>query len=79
MTFNPDPNKQAQEVIFSCKIKKTSHSPLNFNINSVKQVQFQKHLGVYLDGKLDFREHLQNMFKKISNYVNYKITYLEFH
>ena len=60
MTFNPDPNKQAQEVIFSRKIKKTSHPPLTFNNNSVKQVQFQKHLGVYLDSRSDFREHLQN-------------------
>ena len=40
-----------QEVIFSRKIKKTSHPPLNFNNNSVKQVQFQKYLGVYLEGK----------------------------
>ena len=40
MTFNPDPNKQAQEVIFSRKIKKTSQPLLNFNNNSVKQVQF---------------------------------------
>ena len=51
MTFNPDPNKQAQEVIFSRKIKKTSQPPLNFNNNSVKQVQFQKHLRVYLDDR----------------------------
>ena len=36
MTFNPDPNKQAQEVIFSRKTKKTSHPPLNFNNNSVQ-------------------------------------------
>ena len=54
MTFNPDPNKQAQEVIFSRKTKKTSHPPLNFSNNTVQQVQIQKHLGVYLDGKLDF-------------------------
>ena len=40
MNFNPDPKKQAQEVVFSHKIKKTSHPPLNFNNNSVKQVQF---------------------------------------
>ena len=38
ITFNPDPNKQTQEVIFSCKIKKTSQPPLNFRNNSVKQV-----------------------------------------
>ena len=27
-------------------------------------MQFQKHLGVYLDGKFEFREHLKNIFKK---------------
>ena len=69
MTFNPDPNKQAQEVIFSRKIRKTSHPPLTFNNNSVKQVQFQKHLGVYLDSRLDFREHLQTMFNKINETI----------
>ena len=51
-------------------MKKTSHSPPNFNNNSVKQVQFQKHLGVYLEGKLDIREHLQNMFKKINKTIS---------
>ena len=71
MTFNPDPNKQAQEVILSHKTKKISHPPLNFNNITVQQVQFQKHL----DSKLDFREHFQDMFKKIKQsvyYVNYK-------
>ena len=38
------------------KIKKLSHLPLRFNNNPVKQVLLQKHLGVYLDGRLDFRE-----------------------
>ena len=70
MTFNPDPKKQAQEVFFSRKIKNTSHSPLNFNNNSVQQVQFQKHLSVYLDVKLDFRKHLQNTFKKINKTIS---------
>ena len=31
MSFNPDLNKQAQEVIFSRKLKKVCHSPLRFN------------------------------------------------
>ena len=70
MTFNCDPNKQAQEVIFSSKIRKTSHPPLIFNNYSVKQVQFQKHLGVYLDSRLDFREHLQAMFNKINKTIS---------
>ena len=59
-----------KDVIFSRKIKKTSHHPLNFNNNSVKQVQFQKYLGVFLDGKMDFREHLKNMFKKVNKTIS---------
>ena len=54
MNFNIDPNKQAQEIFFFRKIKKPLHLPINFNNNSVKQAQFQKHLSVYLDCKLDF-------------------------
>ena len=53
LTFNP-----AQGVIFSPKTKKILHPPLNFNNNPVQQLQFQKHLGVYLDGKFNFCEHL---------------------
>ena len=62
MNFNPDPNNQAQEVIFSRKIKKTEHPSLNFNNSSVKQVQFQKHLNVYLDDKFAFNINLQLTF-----------------
>ena len=67
---NPDPNKQLQEVIFSCKIKKTSQPLLNFNNNSVKQVQFQKQLGVYLDDKLDFCEHFRYIFKMVNRTIS---------
>ena len=35
MYFNPDPNKQANEVIFSRKLKVHSHPPLTFNNNDV--------------------------------------------
>ena len=65
MSFNTNPNIQVQKVIFSCKIRKTSHLQLNFNSNLVKQVLFQKHLGVYLDGRLDFtKQPLKVFFKK---------------
>ena len=37
MSFNPDPSKQAQEVIFNCKSKKPTHPPLDFNNDSVSQ------------------------------------------
>ena len=64
MTFNPDPNKQVQEVVFSLKTKKTSHLPLNFNNNTVRQAQFQKHLGVYLDGNWTFVNIFKTCLKK---------------
>ena len=69
MTLNPDPNKQTQEVIFSRKIKKTSQPPVNFNTNPVKQVQFQKHLGIYLDDRL-IREHFRNIFKMVNRTIS---------
>ena len=49
INFNPDPSKQAQETIFSRKLKKATHPPLIFNNNNVSQVSFQTHLGVILD------------------------------
>ena len=52
MNFNPDPTKQAREVIFSCKAKEIYHPPLVFNNTSVSQSSFQKHVSVILDSKL---------------------------
>ena len=63
MNFNPDPSKQAQEVIFSRRLQKTNHNQVYFNHNSVKQVPFQKHLGMYLDTKLNFQESLVTVYK----------------
>lgn len=47
-----------------------THPPLTFNKKFVKQVQFKKHLGVCLDGKVGFREHLQNMFEKVNKTIS---------
>ena len=48
MSFNPDVNKQAQEVIFSRKIKSNIHPPFVFN-NILSQANSQKHLGITLE------------------------------
>ena len=45
MNFNPNPLKQAQEVIFSRKMTKTNHPSLIFNDNLVHQVAIKKHVG----------------------------------
>ena len=69
MGFNPDPSKQAQEVVFSRKIQKTCHPSIYFNNKSVKQVPSQKHLGLILDNKLNFQEHLKNMLNKVNKTI----------
>ena len=65
MSFNSNPFKQAQGVIFSCKMTKTNHPTLVFNENQVHQVALHKHLGMYLDCKLNFEEHLKTIINKI--------------
>ena len=69
MSFNPDPSKQAQEVIFSRKIQKTCHPSIYFNHKSIKQVPSQKHLGLILDNKLNFQEHLKNILNKVNKTI----------
>ena len=69
MSFNPGPNKQAQEVIFSRKLNKPNHPSLNFNNAVVIQSTTHKNLGMILDTKLDFQEHLKGKLSKISRTI----------
>ena len=64
MEFNPDPTKQAKEVLFSSKIKPPNHPPLYFNGIQVIQVSEQKHLGLILQKKLTFENHLDGKMRK---------------
>ena len=66
MSFNPDPNKQAQEVIFSRKLNKPNHPSLNFNNTIVIQATTHKRQSMNLNTKLDFQEHLKDKLSKIS-------------
>ena len=54
MSFNADVSKQAQEVIFSRKIKSDIAPSIVFSNNFVSQANSQKHLGMTLDFKLTF-------------------------
>ena len=69
MSFNPDINKQAQEVLFSCRLQKSNHPSLTFNGTSVIQSEIQKHLIMFLDSILDFKEHMQNVLNKVSKTI----------
>ena len=69
MSFNPDPNKQAQEFIFSRKSKNMHHPSLIFNKSKVFQSKTQKRLGLLVDNRLSFEEYLTVMGAKVSRTI----------
>ena len=70
MSFNPDISKHAHEVIFSLKRSIASHPPLTFNNIPVAQTNIQKHLGMQLDKKLNFKEHLHKVESKVNKTID---------
>ena len=68
VSFNPGINKQAQ-VSSSRRLQKLNHSSLTFKGTSVTQSEIQKHLGMFLDSKLDFKEHIENVLNKVSRII----------
>ena len=64
MEFNPDPTKQATEIIFSCKRKQTHHPPLVFAGNPVAKEFQQKHLGLIFSHDLSFKKHIYEKLNK---------------
>ena len=69
MEFNPDPSKQATEVLFSCKKSSPNHPPLLFNGAVVAKVNEQKHLGLVLESGLSFKKHLNEKIVKAKKNV----------
>ena len=69
MSFNPDPSKQAQEVIFSFKHQKICHPSIYSNNNPIESVSSQKHVGRILDTKLNFQEHIKNIITKVNKTI----------
>ena len=64
MQFNPEPIKQAKEVIFSEIVEGNNSLPLTFNKTEVRTCQSQKHLGLILDKWLNFTEHMNSKINK---------------
>ena len=69
MSFNPDPIKQAVEVLFSQKKNEVYHPPLYFNGSVVTRVDSHKHLGLILDSKLTFLNHVNEKIKTTTKTV----------
>ena len=65
MEFNPDPTKQATEVLFSCP----NHPQLIFNGSVAKKVNEQKHFGLILDSGLSFKKGINEKIIKTKKYI----------
>ena len=64
MSFSKGRTKSAEEIIFSHKRTHPVHPPLFFNNIEVKQVNNHKHLGLTLDSKLTFANHISEKVSK---------------
>ena len=62
LSFNLNPNKQAQEVIFSSKPNEPNHPSLNFSNTVVIQSETHKHLGMILDNWI---------IKEVTKHISY--------
>ena len=70
MLFNPDPKKPAQEVLFSRKNQIQNHPTISLNNVQVERTTYQKHLGVILDEKLNFTEHVDSTISKVNKGIS---------
>ena len=64
LEFNPEPTKQATEILFSCKKTTPCHPQLIFNGSVVAKMNEQKHLGLILNSSLSFEKHLNGKIIK---------------
>ena len=55
MNFNSDTYKKALELLFN---------------NHVHQIQFQKHLGLFLESKVSFNDHIQRILIKTCQIID---------
>ena len=69
MSFNPEPTKQAQEVIFRRKTIGKIHPKTFFNKFPVSKFDSQKHLRLHLDSKLSFDIHIKTILTKVNGTI----------
>ena len=66
ISFNPDPKKPGQEVLFSRKSSNITDPIIHFNNVQVQRANQQRHLGIILDEKLNFKSHIDKVLTKAS-------------
>ena len=70
MSFNLEPSKQAQEVLFSNKVTKKNHPNIIFNGNTLQKSFNKKHLGLILDEKLTFNDHITSKLTTVNKLIS---------
>ena len=66
MLFNLDPNKPAQEELFSRKTKVQNYPTMSINNIQVERASYQKHLGLIFYEKLNFKQHIDSDTSKVN-------------
>ena len=70
MLFNPDPSKPAQEVLFSRKKQVQIYPIIRLNNIQVERASYQKHLGLILDKKLNFKQYHVSVIVKVNKDIS---------
>ena len=70
MQFNPDRNKQTQKIIFSRITLKPVYPSIHFNDAPVTKGNVSKHLGLFLDEKLNFIHQIKEKLAKAMKEIN---------
>ena len=65
MSFNPDSTKPTHEVVFIGK-NNIHYPPITLSNLPLKLVQSHKHLGLKLDPKLNFNEHISSILSIVN-------------
>ena len=68
--FKPDSSKPAQGVLFSGKKEIQVHPIISVNNVQVERVSYQKHLGILLDEKLNFKKHIDSAISKVNKCIS---------
>ena len=66
---NTNTNKSAQEVLFSRKKRTQNHPNIALNNIQVERVSNQKHLGIILEEKLNFKEHIDSIILQVNRAI----------
>ena len=70
MLFNPDPSKPAQEILFSRKKQVQIHTAISLNNIQIERAPYQNYLGLILDEKLNFTQHIVNAISKVNKGIS---------